>query len=76
MTNIFPFRLKTRPTREQAVAWLGSNSHNLPSISGKDISEDLFHGWRLVRAMDGKIYFADCISRGICESEFRAQEVG
>lgn len=68
MSNVLLFRLKKKPTRDQAKQWLLQNYSSFP-VLGDDIGPMVFHGWRFVRGLDGIIYFADCISPGITYNE-------
>ena len=70
MSDIRKFRLKAKPTREQAKRWLAINYSEYPELLDRDISDDMFHSWRFVRALDGNIYFANCVDTGISEDEF------
>lgn len=71
MSAIVKFRLKARPTREQAKQWLAAYVTAFPSELNGGIGPILFHGWRFIVADDGKTYFANCLEPGISEEEFR-----
>lgn len=72
--QILSFKPKKRPERIQAMRWLVTNAVEFPKkfdgyTSFFGIGDDLFHGWRFVRGVDGIIYFANCIGRGITEGD-------
>ena len=68
------FKLKRRPSREQAIGWLLANNIKYPKTIENDIEPVLFYGWRFVRGLDGVVYFANCISPGITEHELNKEE--
>jgi hypothetical protein len=73
MSNVLKFK-RIRASRAQALNWLAQSSHKFPSLSEQNpISADLFHGWRFVRAIDGVVYFANCIEPGITETELSSR---
>jgi len=39
------------------------------------MSDDIFHGWRFI-GVDGIVYFANCLDRGITASERIALQEG
>jgi len=65
---IIEFRLNYLPPREQAKHWLSENLMEFPAMK-EDIGPNIFHGWRFIRSVDGIVYFANCIDRGITEQE-------
>lgn len=66
--NIIKFKLKNRPTRQQAIQWLAQNYDKFPTVNNF-ISENIFHGYRFVVGYDDITYFANCIDEGITENE-------
>ncbi len=72
MGKVLGFRLRTRPTRDQAKQWLVANVAAFPEALPGDVGPSLFHGWRFVRSTDGDVYFANCVERGIDDGEFQA----
>ena len=69
MAKILMFKLKAKPNRRQALAWLCSNSVEFPQFISGSVGHDLFHGWRFIQATDGTVYFADCIHEGITKKD-------
>ena len=68
MGKIIQFRLKSRPSRQQALQWLFHNYYKFPSLDGDKISSDeIFHGWKFIKGIDNVVYFANCIDSGITE---------
>ena len=70
MGNIVKFRLRARPTRDQAKRWLVANIDDFPKSVPGYIGRQLFHGWRFVMADDNNVYFANCLEPGIGVEEF------
>lgn len=67
---LLKFSLKQRPSRDHAKQWLFANINEFPvQLPEGDIGQNLFHGWRFIRGLDGIIYFANCIDPGIQEHE-------
>ena len=71
--TILNFRLR-QVSREQAMQWLILNNVTFPKSMNDFLGANLFHGWRFINA-DGCIYFADCISRGISESDYETHKI-
>jgi len=64
---------RVRPSRERALAWLAQSGRQFPAAEDLEngVGDEVFHGWRFVHSStDGLVYFANCIDRGISESEF------
>lgn len=69
--QIIVFRLRKRPDRNQAMRWLCAKLVEFPKATSVSIGDDLFFGWRFVRALDGVVYFANCINAGISEDDLK-----
>lgn len=67
--NILQFRLKAKPSRDNAKNWLSNNLTEWPNSMINDIGDNIFHGWRFIRSTDGIVYFANCIDMGIREED-------
>jgi len=51
------------------MGWLRQNYSEFPESDGIDTGQSVFYGWRFIRGLDGVMYFANCIDRGITEEE-------
>lgn len=73
--SVIRFRLKERVSRARAMDWLLRCGPGFPEAASlrDGIGEEIFHGWRFIRALDGIVYFANCIEPGILESEILAR---
>lgn len=69
MAEIITFPRLRNKSRTQALRWLSGNYPNGFPAMKSDFSDEQFHGWRFIRAIDGIVYFADCIHGGITEEE-------
>lgn len=63
--EIIKFTLNEIPSRSQALGWLSINSIRFPDSVTGYVGKEMFFGWRFITALDGVIYFADCIHEGI-----------
>jgi hypothetical protein len=68
---LLQFRIKQKPSRDHVKQWLSVNTDGFPVDVPNDIGQPLFHGWRFIRGLDGIVYFANCIDRGITEAEVK-----
>lgn len=68
---VLKFRLKRKPSREQAINWLVQNNIKFPTVLDNEIGPDTFHGWRFVRGLDGIMYFGCGTHPGIIEDEVK-----
>lgn len=68
--EVLNFRLKKKATRQQAINWLVLNCDIWPVTEDEESNAIKFHGWQFIESLEGTIYFADCIERGITEVEF------
>ena len=79
MGKIIQFRLKSRPSRQQALQWLFHNYYKFPSLDGDKISSDeIFHGWKFIKGIDNVVYFANCMSLlfNICDcKELKSKDI-
>ena len=68
--RILRFRLKKKATREQALNWLSLNCNTWPA-RGKDGKANSlqFYGWKFIESLEGVVYFANCIDRGITKAD-------
>lgn len=74
MSNVAILKLSRRVSRQHALNWLKQSSVKFPIMrNDAPISSPVFHDWRFVLALDGVVYFADCIEAGITESEVLAK---
>jgi len=71
---IIKFRLR-KVSRNQALNWLRLNKITFPTFKESYIGDDLFNGWRFIAGIDGVMYFANCIDKGICEIEYLHQSI-
>ena len=56
------------------MRWLINNVSEFPSSANDFIGDELFNGWCFIQGIDGVVYFANCIERGITASEFNANK--
>lgn len=54
------------------MGWLATNSIRFPDSIPGHVGKELFFGWRFIAALDGVIYFANCISEGITKDDLLA----
>ena len=74
--QILIFRPRNRPGRLQAMRWLAINSIEFPEDITNGIGSDLFFGWRFMKAIDGIVYFANCIHGGITREYYKKWATG
>ena len=70
--KIVKFSINYAPSRAQAMGWLATNSIRFPDSIPGHVGKELFFGWRFIAALDGVIYFANCISEGITKDDVLA----
>jgi len=65
-------RYSKRIPRCMALSWAARHITRYPDNRAPDITLGVYYDWGFVRGLDGVMYLANCLDRGITEDEVLA----